>query len=122
MAETMEKTMDAIRETRTHAAKVRTQDGRSGPLREKVQAVVEAASTLTDRAVHTAEEWTSCAGDIATEAKDHTQDFAAAVAAKAVGLSKELRGLVRRYPVPALLVGVGVGLLVLQAVRRCRSN
>lgn len=126
MADTMEKTVDTIGETRRQAARIGTQAkepiGGSGPLREKVKEVVEAASNLTDKAMNTAEEWTSYAGDVATEAKDHTQDFAAAVAEKAIGLSKDLRGLVHRYPVPALLVGVGVGFLVVQAIRRCRSN
>ena len=96
--------------------------GARRPLQDKVKEVVEAASHLTDNARNKAEEWTAYAGDVASGAKDQTQEFAEAVAEKAVGLSRDVSALVRRHPVPALLVGLGVGFLIVEAIRRSRSK
>jgi ElaB/YqjD/DUF883 family membrane-anchored ribosome-binding protein len=124
MADTMDQTIgDTVSEASRQGLKgAKPTKEASGPLQDKVKEVVEAASHLTDKARNKAEEWTAYAGDVASGAKDQSQEFAAAVAEKAVGLSRELSGFVRRHPVPTLLVGVGVGFLIMQALRRSRSN
>jgi methyl-accepting chemotaxis protein len=72
--------------------------------RERVKEVSTATSELATHAKDKVQEWTVSA---ASTAGDTVQD-----------LGKELTALVRRYPIPSLLVGVAVGFLLARATTR----
>src|SRR5262245_21985235 len=69
-------------------------------VKEKVQDVAAGASALASRATETA------------------QEAASVVAEKAGDFSEEVTRLIRRYPMQALLVGLGVGFLMGQITTR----
>ena len=55
-------------------------------------------------------------GDAAVHAKDSAQHAASATLEKAGDLGKDATDLIRRYPIPALLVGIGLGFLLGQVL------
>jgi hypothetical protein len=83
------------------------------------------ASSVGDAAVHakdTAQEWASSVGDAAVYAKDQAQQATSATVEKLGDLEKDLTALIRRYPLPALLVGVGAGFLLGQVLHVSSSK
>jgi predicted phage tail protein len=92
-----------------------------GTVEEKVQDMATSASQLAGKVKDTAEEWASSVGGAAIQAKDKTQEVAGAAAEKVGELGQEMTALIRRHPLPALLVGVGVGFLLAQALRHPSS-
>jgi uncharacterized protein YjbJ (UPF0337 family) len=70
----------------------------------------EVASRVTETAGTAAARAQEVAGAAATAVADTAAGMAAAVQDRGVqGLSEDLTGLIRRYPVPALLIGLGIG-------------
>jgi ElaB/YqjD/DUF883 family membrane-anchored ribosome-binding protein len=85
----------------------------------------EWATSVGDAAGHAkdkAHEWASSVGDAAVHAKDKVQQCASATAEMAGDLGKDVTALVRRYPIPALLVGVGAGFLLGQLFHHSASR
>jgi ElaB/YqjD/DUF883 family membrane-anchored ribosome-binding protein len=79
----------------------------------------EWAHDVGDAAVHAkdkAKEWAHDVGDAAVHAKDKTQQMASATVDKVEDLGKDVTDLIRRYPIAALLVGVGAGFLLGQVL------
>jgi ElaB/YqjD/DUF883 family membrane-anchored ribosome-binding protein len=88
----------------------------AGKATDKAQ---EWASSVGDAAVHAkdkAQQWASSVGDAAVHAKDMAKEAASATVEKAGDLGKEVTALIRRYPIPALLLGVGAGFLLGQVL------
>ena len=84
---------------------------------QTVQDMAEGASNLVGNAKETAQEWASSISDAAVQAKDTAQYVASATSEKISDLGGGLATLIRRYPVPAFLLGVGVGYMVARIVR-----
>jgi uncharacterized protein YjbJ (UPF0337 family) len=82
----------------------------SGVTARVTGAAQEAASRVTETAGTAAARAQEAAGAAATAVTDTAAGMAAAVQDRGVqGLSEDLTGLIRRYPVPALLIGLGIG-------------
>lgn len=75
----------------------------AGQAREKVQ---EWAGDASDAARHAGEKVQRWAGDAYESAGDYAGDF-----------GREVTSLVRKHPIPALLIGFGVGVLLGRAAR-----
>jgi hypothetical protein len=134
MADTREKTKEAARTVPgmperagdhgtggSHVAYDKTKEATSGvvgAVEEKVQDMATSASQLAGKVKDTAEEWASCVGGAAVQAKDKAHEVAEAAAEKVGELGQDVTALIRRYPLPALLVGVGMGFLLGQMMRR----
>lgn len=71
--------------------------------RDTVQNWAGDVSNTASQAGHRVQQW---AGDAYDYSADHMKDF-----------GQELTGMVRRYPIPAVLIGFGVGLLLGRAAR-----
>jgi len=85
-------------------------------VKDQAKDVVDSATELAGKAKDKVQE---IASNVATQVKDRGQelkdmgqDFAANAAERAEDLGVEVTKLVRRYPVQALLVGFGIGLLM----------
>ena len=105
---------------RTQASKAKppeTTSGVAGAVKEKVEDMVAGAAQLAGKVKETAEEWASSVGGAAVQAKDKAQEVAGAAAEKVGEVGQDVTELIRRYPVPALLVGVGVGFLLAHLLR-----
>lgn len=63
----------------------------------------------------TAQDWASSAAETAGSAWEATRHGAQQFASQAGDVWDDFGGLIRRYPVPALLIGVGIGFLLAQA-------
>ena len=103
----------------------RTKEATSGVVgaaKEKVQDMAEGASQLAGKVKDTAEEWASSVGSAAVQAKDKVQGVAGAAVEKVGEVGQELTALIRRYPLPALLTGVGVGFLLAHLLQRSPSG
>jgi ElaB/YqjD/DUF883 family membrane-anchored ribosome-binding protein len=127
MADTREKIEDATGRARlaTQAAGDKAKEstaGVAGAVKEKVQEVAAGASQLAGKAKDTAREWASSFGGATVQAKDKAVEVASAAAAKAGDLGQDVTALIRRYPLPALLVGVGMGFLLGQLLSRRSSS
>jgi uncharacterized protein YjbJ (UPF0337 family) len=82
----------------------------SGVTARMTGAAQEAASRVTETAGTAAARTQEAAGAAAATVTDTAAGMAAAVQDRGVqGLSEDLTGLIRRYPVPALLIGLGIG-------------
>ena len=79
--------------------------------KEKAQDVATGISELAGEAKDKAQEWASAASGAVGQATDKAQEWGSAPAGKVSHVSQDLIGLVRRYPLPALLVGFGLGFL-----------
>ena len=87
------------------------------------------AATVTSAAQDVASRVTEAAGTAATKAQEAAGSAATAVTDRVAGvrtyvqdkgvqgLSGDLTGLIRRYPVPALLIGLGIGFVLGSSVR-----
>jgi len=78
-------------------------------VKDQAKEVVDSASDLANKAKDKVQE---IASNVATQVKDKGQEFAHTAAERAEDLGVELTNMVRRYPVQALLVGFGIGLLM----------
>ena len=83
-----------------------------------VQAVAADASDLVGKAKDTAQQMASSVGGAAVQAKDKAVEFTSAAVNKAGDIGQDVTALIRRYPFQSLLVGVGVGFLLAQLMRR----
>jgi hypothetical protein len=76
------------------------------------------ASRVTQTAGMAADKAQEVAGSAATAVTDTVAGVGTYVQDKGVlGLSEDLTGLIRRYPVPALLIGLGIGFVLGRSVR-----
>ena len=94
-----------------------TKDATSGvvdAVKEKMHNAVDGTADFVDTATHKAQEWAHNVGDAAVLTKDKAQEMASATSDTAVDLSKEATDLIRRYPIPAMLLGIGTGFLLAQ--------
>jgi uncharacterized protein YjbJ (UPF0337 family) len=78
----------------------------AGAAQEVTSRVTEAAGTAATRAQEVAGAAATTVADTAAGAGTYLQDRGVE------GLSEDLTGLIRRYPVPALLIGLGIGYLL----------
>jgi ElaB/YqjD/DUF883 family membrane-anchored ribosome-binding protein len=89
--------------------------------KEAAHNVAERASDVAGTARDKAQEWAGDARDAAQHAGERVQRWAGDaydVTAEQVGdFGKELTSLVRKHPIPALLIGFGVGLLLGRTAR-----
>jgi len=83
-----------------------------------VQAVAADASDLVGKAKGTAQQLASSVSGAAVQAKDKAVEFTATAVNKAEDLGQDVTALIRRYPFQALFVGVGLGFLLAQVMRR----
>jgi hypothetical protein len=79
------------------------------------------ASQVAGKVKDTAEEWASSVGSAAVQAKDKSQEVVGAAAENVGEVGQEVTALIRRYPLPALLVGAGVGFLLAKMLQRPSS-
>jgi hypothetical protein len=111
-----------------------------GAVKDKVNDVAAGASELVGKATDKAQQWASSVGDAAVYAKDKAQDWACSVGDAAVyakdmaqqtasatveragDLGKDVTALIRRHPIPALLVGIGAGFLIGQVCHYSSSR
>jgi ElaB/YqjD/DUF883 family membrane-anchored ribosome-binding protein len=77
---------------------------------------------LAGKASDKVHEWASSVGDATVDAKDKAQQIASATVTKVGELGKDMSDLVRRYPIMALVVGVGAGFLLGQVMHRSSSR
>src|SRR5579883_2787230 len=89
--------------------------GKAGTTAPAVEKVTETAKDMAaavgevaGQAKDKVQEWSATAF---TQVKDTTQELAGAASDKAADFGKDLTALIRRYPLQALLVGFGAGLL-----------
>jgi hypothetical protein len=87
-------------------------------VKEKAKDVASSASDLMSGAKEKVQEWAGDAADAAGVVKEKTQEFATAAVHKAEDLGEGLTNLMRRYPIPTLLVGFGIGILAARMMRR----
>lgn len=80
--------------------------------------MAEKAQDVASGARDTIQEWGSSAADVAGQAKQRVQDFATSAAHRAEDWGEDVTSLIRRYPIPALLLGVGAGFLLAQLMHR----
>jgi len=85
-------------------------------LADRAAGVADRASNVLDQVKHKAEDAADKANAYAHEAKDkveHWAEDACDVAGDKLGtLGNDVTSMVRKYPIQALLVGLGVGLLL----------
>jgi gas vesicle protein len=96
-------------------SKSKAEEGTSGVVgaaKEKIQEMATSASQVDGNVKDTAEEWASSVGSAAVQAKDKAQEVVGAAAEKVGEVGEEVTALIRRYPLPALLMGVGMGFLL----------
>jgi hypothetical protein len=91
--------------------------GVSGAVKEKAEDMAAGASQLAGKVKDTAEEWASSVGGAAVQAKEKAQEVAGAAADKVGEVGQDVTDLIRRYPLPALLVGIGMGFLLAHLLR-----
>src|SRR4051812_49964002 len=87
-------------------------------VKDKAKDVAAGTSELVSGAKDKVREWASEAADTAGQVKNRASEMATTAAHKAEDFGEDLTGLIRRYPVPALLVGFGIGFLLAQLSRR----
>jgi hypothetical protein len=106
----------------------RPNPGTTGGVQGVVDTAKDAAHSVADRvsdfagqAREKAGEWADQAYDAAKDAGRHVQRWAGdtydAAADRIGDFGSEVTGLVRRHPIPALLIGFGIGLLLGRAAR-----
>ena len=86
--------------------------------KEKAQDIASSATEFAGRAKDTAQEWASSAADAAGRAGETVREAAGTAVEKVEDFGATLTSLIRRYPLESMLVGLGVGFLISQAVRK----
>jgi ElaB/YqjD/DUF883 family membrane-anchored ribosome-binding protein len=80
-----------------------------------------AVSNVAEQAKEKVKDWTSDAADTARQASDKVQKWAGdaydATAEKVGDFGQEMTSLIRKHPIPSLLIGFGVGLLLGRVAR-----
>jgi uncharacterized protein YjbJ (UPF0337 family) len=93
-------------------------DKSAGVAATVTSAAQDMASRVTETAEMAADKAQEVAGSAATAVTDTVAGVRTYVQDKGVqGLSGDLTGLIRRYPVPALLIGLGIGFVLGCSVR-----
>jgi uncharacterized protein YjbJ (UPF0337 family) len=86
-------------------------------------AAQEVASRATEAAATAAARAQEAAGAAATTMTDTAAGMAASAQDRgAEGLSEDLTGLIRRHPIPALLIGLGIGFILGRSVETGRTR
>jgi hypothetical protein len=89
---------------------------------DKARDVASSVSDTAGRAKETVQQYVHTAGDSVAHAKDAAVDWASGAASHTgealKGAGDELTGVIRRYPIPALLVGIGLGMLLAKLTDR----
>jgi hypothetical protein len=85
---------------------------------ERAKDLASGASAIASEAKETFQEWSSAAGEAAGQAEHKAQKFATSAAHQAENFSAHIVALIRRYPMPALLLGFGAGFVLGQMRRR----
>jgi ElaB/YqjD/DUF883 family membrane-anchored ribosome-binding protein len=91
-------------------------------LRERIDDMASAVGDAAAQAKDKAQEWASSVADAAVSATDQAKLATSATAEKTMELGEDVTALIRRYPIPALLVGVGAGFLLGQVLHRSSSK
>jgi hypothetical protein len=89
---------------------------------ETVHDMATGASELVGKGADRAQEWASSVGDAAVYAKDQALHATSATVKTIGDLEEDVTALIRRYPLPALLVGVGAGFLLGQVLHVSSSR
>jgi ElaB/YqjD/DUF883 family membrane-anchored ribosome-binding protein len=83
--------------------------------------VMGAVANVAEQAKDKVKDWTSDAADTARHASDKVQKWAGdaydATADKVSDFGNEVTSLVRKHPIPSLLIGFGLGLLLGRVAR-----
>jgi len=87
-------------------------------IKEKAKDLACGAGEMMSGAKDKVQEWAADAADVAGQVKDKAQEYATTAAHKAEDVGRGLTDLIRQYPMPALLVGFGLGFLVAQLTTR----
>jgi hypothetical protein len=95
--------------------------GVAGAIKEKVEVMAAGATQLGAKVKDSAEDWASSVGGAAVQAKEKAKEVAGAAAENVGEMGQDLTDLIRRYPLPALLVGVGAGFLLAHLLRKTPS-
>ena len=121
MADARDKREDAANMGTTHAAGHKAKETAAGTiegLKDKVQDVASSAKDLAGRAKDGAYEWASSIGAAAADTTDKAGELAGAAFETVGDLPREITAMIRRYPVPCVLAGLGVGVLLGIALSR----
>lgn len=90
-------------------------------VKEGASHLLDNAGNISGQAREKVSEWAGEAGDVAKQAGQKVQAWAGdaydATADKVGDFGKEVSSLIRKHPLPSLLIGFGVGLLVGRAAR-----
>jgi hypothetical protein len=93
-----------------------------GTVTEKVKDAAATVGEYAGQARETVQDWAATAGECVSSAAGSARDWATDAAGhtgEALGdFGKEATSLIRRYPVPALLIGFGVGFLLAKTLHR----
>jgi hypothetical protein len=93
-----------------------------GTVTETAKDLAASAAELAGEAKDRVMSWTSNAVDTVGEAMSDAREYIGEGMHRATELGKDvgagLTNLIRRYPVPALLIGFGLGLLLARLTRR----
>jgi hypothetical protein len=81
-------------------------------VKEKAHDVATDASELAGKVKDTAQEWASTVGDAAVQAKNKVRDVASTAVETVGSFGQDVTALIRRYPLPALLLSAGAGFLL----------
>jgi ElaB/YqjD/DUF883 family membrane-anchored ribosome-binding protein len=127
-ADTMQGAQHSAQSTMGNTGSSGSSGGMMDTAKQGISAVADKASAIADKAGDFAgqardkvRDWAGDAGEGATQAADKVQHWAEdayAFSGEHLGeFGRECTSLIRRYPVQALLVGFGVGLLLGRASR-----
>jgi hypothetical protein len=93
---------------------------------EKAKDVAASVADYAGQARETVQGLASSAADSAVSAKDAVADWTSSAAGSTgdalAGAGDELTTMIRRYPIPALLVGVGIGFLLARLTTPSRNS
>jgi hypothetical protein len=91
-------------------------EGVLGTVTEKARDVASTVSDYAGQAREKVQDWTSSAGETLSQASHTAQDWASDAAhwtgEHATDFGRDVTQMIRRYPVPALLIGFGFGFLL----------
>jgi len=97
-----------------------------GAVKETIEDVTGGAVDMANKAAgqvrDTASEWIGSAEDVAMNAAKTVQHAAGDVAGKAADWSAEVAGIIRRNPISAACIALGIGFLAAIASRRDSSS